>query len=198
MALTRSMLKAMGIEPEKVDEIIGAHVESIDALKDQISELKESAKETEKLRSENERLKEEKPDGDEWEQKYQSEHEAFENYKKEIKTAETTRMKMDKFRALLTEVGLTGKLAETIIKTQDMDKIVLTSEGELDGVKTLKESLESDWKDYIGESHKGGTNHENPPAGNPSGDFEKMSLSEKMKYANENPEAPEVSAWMKG
>ena len=139
MALTRSMLKAMGIEPEKVDEIIGAHVESIDALKDQISELKESAKEIEKLRSENERLKEEKPDGDEWEQKYQSEHEAFENYKKEIKTAETTRMKMDKFRALLTEVGLTGKLAETIIKTQDMDKIALTSEGELDGVKTLKE-----------------------------------------------------------
>ena len=44
MALTRSMLKAMGLEPEKVDEIIGAHVESIDALKDQISELKETSK----------------------------------------------------------------------------------------------------------------------------------------------------------
>ena len=33
MALTRKMLKAMGIEDEKADEIIDAHAETVDALK---------------------------------------------------------------------------------------------------------------------------------------------------------------------
>lgn len=198
MALTRSMLKAMGIEPEKVDEIIGAHVESIDALKDQISELKETAKEVDKLKAENERLKEEQPNGDEWEEKYQTEHEAFEAYKKEIKTQETTRAKLDKFRTLLDEVGLTGKLAETIIKTQDMDKIELTDDGELSGADALKGTLEADWKDYIGQSRTGGTTLEDPPAGDPANDFGKMTLSQKMQYANEHPDAREVVKWMKG
>ena len=33
MALTRKMLKAMGIEDEKIEQIIEEHVESIDGLK---------------------------------------------------------------------------------------------------------------------------------------------------------------------
>ena len=33
MALTRKFLKALGIEDEKVDEIISAHTETVDALK---------------------------------------------------------------------------------------------------------------------------------------------------------------------
>ena len=33
MALTRKMLKAMGIEDEKIDQIIDEHAESVNALK---------------------------------------------------------------------------------------------------------------------------------------------------------------------
>lgn len=33
MALTRKMLKAMGIEDEKIDQIIEEHAESVNALK---------------------------------------------------------------------------------------------------------------------------------------------------------------------
>nr|DAG23749.1 MAG TPA: hypothetical protein [Caudoviricetes sp.] len=33
MALTRRSLKAMGIEDEKIDEIIAAHAETVDAYK---------------------------------------------------------------------------------------------------------------------------------------------------------------------
>ena len=35
MSLTRKMLKAMGIEDEKIDQIIEAHTETVDALKEQ-------------------------------------------------------------------------------------------------------------------------------------------------------------------
>ena len=43
MALTRKMLKAMGIEDEKIDQIIEEHAESVNALKAQRDELKEAA-----------------------------------------------------------------------------------------------------------------------------------------------------------
>lgn len=43
MALTRRMLKAMGISDEQVDEIIAAHTETVDALKEQRDAYKADA-----------------------------------------------------------------------------------------------------------------------------------------------------------
>lgn len=43
VALTRKMLKAMGIEDEKIDQIIEEHVESANALTTQSDEFKEAA-----------------------------------------------------------------------------------------------------------------------------------------------------------
>ena len=40
MALTRKMLKAMGIEEEKIEQIIEAHAETVDTLKEQRDTLK--------------------------------------------------------------------------------------------------------------------------------------------------------------
>ena len=47
MALTRKMLKAMGIEDEKIDQIIEEHVESIDGLKAERDRYKAGAEEAE-------------------------------------------------------------------------------------------------------------------------------------------------------
>ena len=44
MALTRKMLKAMGIEEEKIDQIIEAHTETVDALKADRDKLKRTLK----------------------------------------------------------------------------------------------------------------------------------------------------------
>ena len=41
MALTRKFLAAFGIEADKVDQIIEAHVETVDGLKKEIADLKE-------------------------------------------------------------------------------------------------------------------------------------------------------------
>ena len=43
MALTRKMLKAMGIEEDKIDQIIEAHSETVDALKDEREKFREAA-----------------------------------------------------------------------------------------------------------------------------------------------------------
>jgi hypothetical protein len=43
MALTRKFLAAMGIEAEKVDEIIAAHTETVNALKEERDTAKAQA-----------------------------------------------------------------------------------------------------------------------------------------------------------
>ena len=43
MSLTRKMLKAMAIEDEKIDQIIDAHTETTESLKEERDNYKESA-----------------------------------------------------------------------------------------------------------------------------------------------------------
>ena len=42
-SLTRKMLKAMGIEDEKIDQIIEAHSETVDALKERSADFEKNA-----------------------------------------------------------------------------------------------------------------------------------------------------------
>lgn len=57
MAFTRKFLTAMGIESEKVDEIMAAHVEVTDALKAQINDSKDEADKLTKVQEELDKLK---------------------------------------------------------------------------------------------------------------------------------------------
>ena len=49
MALTRKMLSAMGIDDEKQDEIINAHIEVVNALKEERDNYKSDSKKAESL-----------------------------------------------------------------------------------------------------------------------------------------------------
>lgn len=57
MAFTRKFLTAMGIESEKVDEIMAAHVEVTDALKAQINDSKDESDKLTKVQAELDKLK---------------------------------------------------------------------------------------------------------------------------------------------
>ena len=92
MALTRKMLKAMGIEEEKIEQIIDAHAETVDALKQERDTYKEDSS---KLADVQKELDDLKKDGGDWQQKYEKEHSDFEAYKsaqtaKETKAAKQT------------------------------------------------------------------------------------------------------------
>lgn len=56
MALTRKLLKGMGLTDEQVDTIIEAHVESTDSLKDKITELQADSDKVKELAKANEDL----------------------------------------------------------------------------------------------------------------------------------------------
>ena len=86
MALTRKFLKALGIEDEKVDEIISAHTETVDALKAERDGYKADAEKLPGVQSQLDdataQLNDTKDGG--FKAKYEAEHKAFEDYKADI------------------------------------------------------------------------------------------------------------------
>ena len=93
MALTRKFLSALGIEADKVDEIINAHTETVDALKEQRDSYKADAEKLTAVQTELDKLKEEaaKNGGDSYEVKYNALKEDFEKFKQDAANKETAR-----------------------------------------------------------------------------------------------------------
>jgi len=81
MALTRKMLKAMGIEDEKADEIIEAHAETVSALKQQRDEAQARADEADKLRKELDEAKAGAAEDGGWKAKFDAERKAFDEFR---------------------------------------------------------------------------------------------------------------------
>ena len=147
MALTRKMLKAMGIEEEKIEQIIEAHAETVDGLKTDLNKYKGDA---EKLPGVQKELDELKAAGDGgFKEKYEKEHKDFEDFKKELKGKETREAKAKAFRDLLKEAGVSEKRIDTVLKCTDMDGIELLEDGNIKEADKHKENIKTEWADLI-------------------------------------------------
>ena len=167
MALTRKMLKAMGIEEEKIDQIIEAHAETVDGLKADVNKYKGDA---EKLPGVQKELDDLKAAGDGgYKEKYEKEHEAFEDFKKTQKSKETKEAKEKAFRALLKEAGVSEKRIDSIIKVTDFDGFSLEEDGKIKDADKLTESVKTEWADFIVQTQTTGAKTATPPSNGGSG-----------------------------
>lgn len=99
MALTRKLLKGMGLTDEQVDTIIEAHTDTVDGLKSEVNKYKGDA---EKLPGVQKELDDLKAAGDGgFKDKYEKEHKAFEDYKADQTAKETRAAKEKVVRAYL-------------------------------------------------------------------------------------------------
>lgn len=170
MALTRKFLSALGIEADKVDEIINAHAETVDALKEERDKFREEAEANETdhkkmadLEKEVATLKESNKDS--YKVKYDALKEEFSDYKKGIENEKTKATKTDAFRALLKEIGISEKRIDSVVKVSDIDGIKLDKDGNIDGADDLKKSLTTEWEDFIVKEQEMGAKTSTPPAG---------------------------------
>lgn len=193
MSLTRRFLSALGIESEKIDEIINAHVETVDALKQERDSYKADAERAKELEKENNALKDSNKEN--FEEKYNKLSEEFEAYKKDVATKELNASKTKAYRKLLSDAGVSEKRIDAILKVTNLDDLELTKEGQFKDAENISNSIKTEWSDFIETKKKVGANTATPPA-NTGGTFETLSLTEKMTYANEHPNAPEVKAWL--
>jgi len=171
MALTRKMLKAMGIEDEKIDQIIEAHTETTDALKADRDKYKGDAEKLSDVQKELDDLKaeNEKNAHDPYKEKYEKEHKEFEAYKKNIEAEELKAKKTAAYRELLKKAGVSEKRYDAIIRLTDFDKVELDDKGAIKGSDKAVEDIKTEWSDYIVKVKEEGAGTETPPDGRGAG-----------------------------
>lgn len=203
MAITRKLLEAMGIEAEKIDQIIEEHLKTVneikeerDKMKAQLADSKTLETELSGLKSENEKLKKDLENAEETKQKYKDLRTEFDDYKADIEKKDNHVKKADAYKDLLLKAGISEKRIASILKVSDVDSVELDTEGNVKDAEKLTETIKSEWADFIQTTESKGANTPTPPNNQGGSTFEKMSLVEKMSYANENPDATEVKAWL--
>lgn len=164
MAFTRKMLKAMGIEDEKIDQIIDAHSETVDALKADRDTYKEDAAKLAAVQKELDELKAKGDDG--YKAKYEAEKAAHDALKADIAAKETKKAKTDAYRELLKGANIDEKRIATILRAEapTIDKIELDADGKIKNAEQYTESIKSDWADFIVTQSAKGANTATPPA----------------------------------
>ena len=169
MALTRAMLKGMGLTEEQISAIIDEHTAVTGALKDDIKKYKDDAEKLPEVQKELDELKTGQSD---WEKKYNDEHKAFETYKSDIAAKETMNSVKSAYKKLLTECKVGDKHINSIIGVTDFSEMKLDKDGNLEGLDELKKTITDKWSGFISSEGTKGANVDNPP-GDDSGDDDK-------------------------
>ena len=169
MSLTRKMLKAMGIEDEKIDQIIEAHTDVTDALKADRDKYKADAEKAYDLERELEDARKDADakgkDGSSYKEKYESEKAAFDKYKKDVEAEQTKAKKVAAYKELLKKAGVSEKRIDSIIKVTAVDDIELKDDGTIKDADEKEKAIKEEWSDFIVKKSEEGAGTETPPAG---------------------------------
>jgi hypothetical protein len=161
MALTRKFLKAMGIEDEKIDQIIEEHVTVTDALKKERDDARADAQALPGVKKELEDLKAAGDGG------YKEKYDAAQKEIAAYKAKETRAGKEAAYREILKSAGIRDKYMDTVIRADGAAIDALTlADGKAEKAEEIAAKIKTTWADFIGtaEERHGGVS--NPPANN--------------------------------
>lgn len=163
MALTRKLLKGMGLTDEQVDTIIEAHTDTVDGLKADVSKYKADA---EKLPSVQKQLDDLKAAGDGgYKEKYEKEHSAFEAFKTDITAKESKAAKEKAVRAYFESKNITGANLDLAMRGCGEEMAALELDGEkIKDTKGLDALVDGTYKGLVSTTQTHGANPANPPA----------------------------------
>lgn len=192
MALTRKLLKGMGLTDEQVDTIIEAHTDTVDGLKADLNRYKTDA---EKLPGVQKELNDLKAVGDGgYKDKYEKEHSAFEAYKTDIATKETKAAKEKAVKAYFESKNITGANLDLAMRGCGEEMAALELDGEkIKDTKALDALVDGTYKGLVSTTKTKGANPATPPAniggsGVTAEAFKKMGYADRLKLKKESPE----------
>lgn len=148
MALTRKLLKGMGLTDEQVDTIIEAHTDTVDGLKADVSKYKADA---EKLPSVQKQLDDLKAVGDGgYKEKYEKEHSDFEAFKTDITAKESKAAKEKAVRAYFESKNITGANLDLAMRGCGEEMSALQLDGEkIKDTKALDALVDGTYKGLV-------------------------------------------------
>lgn len=172
MALTRKFLAALGIESEKIDQIVEANSESLADIQDKLAkanaELKEAKskadtlpevqKELNDLKAQVEADKKAREGKD-----YDALKQEFETYKAEVQEKAVKSAKEKALRDLLSDMKVSDKGTSMIMKYMGVSGVELDEDGKLKDATAIRKAVKEDWGDYIPKVETKGAETKQPP-----------------------------------
>lgn len=148
MALTRKLLKGMGLTDEQVDTIIEAHTDTVEGLKADVTRYKADA---EKLPGVQKQLDDLKAAGDGgYKEKYEKEHSAFEAFKTDITAKESKAAKERAVRAYFESKNITGANLDLAMRGCGEEMSALELDGEkIKDTKSLDALVDGTYKSLV-------------------------------------------------
>lgn len=163
MALTHKFLKALGIETEQADLILAEHSNTLADIKkdkdeavEQANKYKENAEKLKTVQDELEKYKDA-------EKNYKDLKAEYDKYKGEMTAKETKATKTKAFKKLLTDMKVSEKWHDRVIKGTNLDGVEIDEKGEIKDVEALKKSVSDEWGDCIETTGTAGVDTKTPP-----------------------------------
>lgn len=160
MALTRKLLKGMGLTEEQIDSVIDAHTETVDGLKTQIETIKADAEKLKDVQKELDGLK----NGKDWKAEHDKLKKQFDDYKSSTEAKETENAKREAVREAAKKAGLSEAGITKAVKYADLTKVELNDDGKAKDADKLAADIKGEWGDYAATTTTKGAKVETPPA----------------------------------
>ena len=202
MALSRKYLSALGIEADKIDQIIEAHTESLEGIKserdkykEQIDEEKANAEEKAKALADSEK---QLNDLKQQVETYVKEHagkdydklkKEYDDYKAEQEAKAVNSAKESALKELLSDMKMSDKGSKQVLKWMGVSKIELDDDGKIKDASSLRKAIKEDWGDYIQTEGAEGAKTPNPPENNGGKKYSSKEEIMNIKDRNERQQA---------
>lgn len=179
MALTRNMLKTMGLNEEQINAIIEGHIETVSALTKERDDFKAKAETLDSVTKERDAYKEKaEKAGDS--AKVQKE---FDDYKAGVEKDKLNAKKRKALDAAFKTAGVQrDTFRSSMLKAWDLDGVELDEKGAIKDVDGLNAAIKKDYADFIATSEDKPLPKNDPPSGGGQtftrADIEKMSVEE--------------------
>lgn len=196
MGITKKFLQSMEIPDNKIELIFDEYANAIagitadrDKYKEQADKLASVEKELVKAQAKAEELE----TVSEQLKKVRAE---YADYKAGVDADKVKAVKEKAYRQLLQETGISEKAIDKIIKVTDLSGVEVDDKNNVKDKTEIIKNIKTEWSDFIITQTERGAEVANPPTNTGGSTFEKMSLAEKMRFANENPENAELKNWL--
>ena len=162
MALTRNMLKALGLDEEKIETIVTAHGETVDGLKSKLEGYKSEAEKVPQLEARIAELDGKEDHSGEYKEQYDTLKAEFDNYKEQVERERELEQKKDLYRSLLRKAKVDEQRIDAVLKVTDVSQLEV-EDGKLKDEDELEKQVKGEWAAFIVQTEKKGAQVDNPP-----------------------------------
>ena len=161
MAVTKKLLKGIGLTDDQIESVFEAHMETVTDLKREADGLREKADKAEALQKQIDAA----AGGKDWKAEHDKVKGEFEKFKADAQAKEAADRVKAAYRGLLRENKVGEKFLDSVMRATDFKDMKLDAEGKLENADKLSESIKSDWGDFIVHADRQGSGAKDPPAG---------------------------------